>query len=151
MRLGRRSTEPKDVALQMTSMIDVVFLLVIFFMCTAVLGQMASEEDITLPVASSGGADRGEGRLVVNVRRSGEVRVMAATYSREALAGLVAEEAARRTGPDGLPTLAVKIRADADAPYRCVQEVMTVCRAARGSRVSFGLCPQEAPAPPAPR
>ena len=151
MRLNRRALEPKDVGLQMTSMIDIVFLLIIFFLCTAVMGRMQSEEDITLPAARSGGADGGEGRLVVNVRRDGEVRVMGAAYGREALAVLVAGEAARRTGPDGRPALVVKIRADADAPYRCVQEVMTVCRQARVERVSFGLCPQDAPALPAPR
>lgn len=142
MILSRRAAEPKDVSLQMISMIDIVFLLVIFFMCTTDLTRLQVDEDITLPVAHRG-SEGGEPRLVVNVCRDGAVRVLARSYDRRALEGFLAEEALRGAGADGRSALAVKVRADADVPYRFVQEVLTACRQAKIWKLSFGVSPGE--------
>jgi biopolymer transport protein ExbD len=145
MRLFKKRPELKDVSLQMTSMIDIVFLLVIFFMCTVQISKLELDPDVVLPVAYSGSPEGGSGRLVVNVGRGGELRVMAASYTLEALERLIAEEAARRPAPDGGTALAVRVRADADAPYRHVGEVMTACRKAGVWKLSFGASPGESP------
>ena len=49
MRLKKKA-EMKDVQLQMTSMIDVVFLLLIFFMCVTEMNKLEAES-LTLPIA----------------------------------------------------------------------------------------------------
>jgi len=142
MRLSRRAREPGDVSLQMTSMIDIVFLLVIFFMCTVDMARLQVDEAVTLPVAHNG-SEGGDARLVINVFRDGGARILARSYDRRALEGFLAGEALRQTGADGLSALAVKIRADADVPYRFVQEVLTACRKARVWKLSFGVAPGE--------
>ncbi|HOX05841.1 MAG TPA: biopolymer transporter ExbD [Planctomycetota bacterium] len=143
MRLLRRSTGLKDVSLQMTPMIDIVFLLVIFFLCTAEVCKLELDPAVTLPVAFRASPETGDHRLVVNVGRDGGIRVMSAAYAPGELRRLIAEEAARQPAPDGGTALAVKIRADADAPYRHVSEVMAACRDAGVRRLAFGASPGE--------
>ena len=146
MRLFKKRPELRDVSLQMTSMIDIVFLLVIFFMCTVQIAKLELDPGVVLPVAYSGSAEKDGGRLVVNVGRGGECRVMASAYALPALEQLVAEEAARHPAQDGGSALAVRIRADADAAYKHVGAVMEVCRRAGVRRLSFGAAPGESPA-----
>jgi hypothetical protein len=98
MRLFKKRPELKDVSLQMTSMIDIVFLLVIFFMCTVQISKLELDPDVVLPVAYSGSPEGGSGRLVVNVGRGGELRVMAASYTLDCRGGRPAPGARRRHG-----------------------------------------------------
>ncbi len=146
MRLVRKRPELKDVSLQMTSMIDIVFLLVIFFMCTVQISKLEVDPDVVLPVAYSGSPEKGPERLIVNVGRDGALRVMAERHTLEALERLIAEEAARRAGSDGRSALMVRIRADADAPYQHVSGVLQACRRAGVWKLSFGASTPEPPA-----
>ena len=138
MKLLKKAPRLREVSLQMTSMIDVVLLLVVFFMCTAQLSKLEVDPGVVLPVTQSGTDSPDEGRMIVNVSRGGELRVLNAGYSPEALAELIAKEAARRPDPEGGSALAVKIRADADVPFARVGDVMTACRRAGVWRLSFG-------------
>ena len=62
---------------QVTPMIDVVFLLLCFFITTAVFSQWENEVDIVLPTAQSGKLpDRLPGEVVVNVSRDGTVTIL---------------------------------------------------------------------------
>ena len=152
MRMSRKKVEPKDVTLQMTSMIDVVFLLVIFFMLVNDMSKL-EVESLTLPIAYQATEDKNppKGRIVVNVLPSGDVRINAVSYKREALEAFLAREAVKRQDADGLSALSLKIRADADVQYKYVQEVMMACMKARIWRVSFGVSPEDAGRTVAPR
>ena len=146
MRLLRRSLGLKDVSLQMTPMIDVVFLLLIFFLCVAEMRRIDAEA-LTLPVAHRARPEEGErgDRLVVNVLRSGEYRVAGAGCAPAALERLIGARAAALADAEGRPAMAVKIRADADAPYKRVQTVMTACAKARVWKISFAAAPADRP------
>lgn len=137
-RKDRREQRPK---LHMTPMIDIVFLLIIFFMCVTELSKREIEA-ITLPEAMMGAPQGPLPRLTVNVMRDGTYRVARKTYSPQALEKLVIDRAVEAPDDDGNSTLAVRIRADAGVPYKYVQRVVGGCRSAGVRMISFAAAPR---------
>ena len=146
MKLESRIKELPDTGLKMTSMIDVVFLLIIFFMCVTEMSKQ-EVESMVLPQAMKGRDDtkpsKATDRMIVNVLRDGTYRVMYQTYSRDDLKNLMIRRAITRQDSEGLSTLAVKIRCDAYCPYKYAQQVMMMCMNAKIWQVSFGVAPQQ--------
>jgi biopolymer transport protein ExbD len=131
-------------------MIDVTFLLIIFFLCVTEMARMEYEQ-ICLPQARSAVE---EGRLptnrqVVNVtyRQIGadeEARVMVRGRWYERSADLVAhlKTVCERSSARGEAPVTVKIRADSRVPYDEVRKVMASCAKAGISRISIGAAPE---------
>lgn len=147
MKLAKRwGRDLPDVGLKMTSMIDVVFLLIIFFMCVTEMSKQETES-MTLPQAQKGREDTrptgASDRMIVNVMKDGTYRVMYRTYSRDELKNLMMRRAVEKTDAQGLSLLAVKIRCDAYCPYKYAQQVMMMCMNAKIWQVSFGVAPQQ--------
>jgi biopolymer transport protein ExbD len=142
MKLDKKGSELPETKMQMTSMIDIVFLLIIFFMCVTEMSKM-EVESVTLPEATKARDDTNppKDRVIVNVMRDGTYRVMRRTYTNEELRIFLIKEAIKTRGPDTLSTLAVKIRCDANAPYKYVQQVMMFCMDERAKiwQISFGV------------
>jgi biopolymer transport protein ExbD len=140
MRINKKRNELGEVKMQMTSMIDIVFLLIIFFMCVTEMSKMEIEA-VTLPEAFQARDDIGdsENRIIVNVMKNGTYRVMKKTYSRDRLKILLLARAAQMRDNKQLSNLAVKIRCDANASYKYVQQVMLICMEGKIWRLSFGV------------
>ena len=122
----------------MTPMIDVTFLLIIFFMCVTELAD-SSKAKLELPLA-----DRAEldvpipGRLIINVVKNGEIHVMGQVYSDPELEQLLAIERQASMGSgDEFPTRAILVRADKHTKYRDVQHVMALCMKHKLWRIAF--------------
>ena len=145
MRATRNLIPPKDVAMQMTSFIDIVFLLVIFFMIVTDMSEMEGEQ-MTLPIAYQAVDDKNapKGRIIVNVNREGKFRVMGEEYTPQKLESFLLR-AATESGRDDKQFIkqAVKIRADANVSYKYVQKVMLSCMKAEIWKVSFGVSPKD--------
>ena len=149
MRLAKKT--PPDVWMQLTSLIDVIFLLLIFFMCATELNKLENEA-ITLPLAYKAREDVGPElleRITVTIaegRQSGkwEMHIQRKVFDMKALESMIQERALRK-GKDakGISDLPVKIRADADCPYKYVQKVMDVCSKSGIWRISFGASPRD--------
>lgn len=108
--------------LNLTPMIDIVFLLVIFFMVGTRFAEMEHEYEIELPTGSEAQplTSRPD-EIVINVRRNGRIEV---NGERRSLAELERDlKAARRNYADQ----AVIVRADGREPYQHVMDVMAVC------------------------
>jgi len=117
---------------QITPMIDVVFLLLCFFITTAVFSQWEYEIDIVLPTATSGKIpDRLPGEVIVNVDRDGAITVNRNTLTPADLLDRLARLA--RLFP-GQP---IVIRADRATSYEHVMAVMDACRQADIWNLSF--------------
>lgn len=117
---------------QTTPMIDVVFLLLCFFITTAVFSQWEYEVDIVLPTAQSGKMpDRLPGEIIINVALDGEVRVnqqsLTTDQLRERLERLV----------DVFPGQPVVLRADRRTAYEHVMNVVDICRLVDIWNISF--------------
>ncbi|MEY3172637.1 MAG: Biopolymer transport protein ExbD [Planctomycetota bacterium] len=131
------SEEP---TLNLTPMIDVVFLLIIFFMVGARFTQEAEEQqfDVELPTAAPVETlGRQPDPLVITVTASGITSVAGRLYSTTELQQLLAR--AREAYADQ----AVIIRGDAAGSYQAVMDVMSLCHAAKIRRFSLAFQPQD--------
>ena len=115
----------------LTPMIDVVFLLIVFFMTVA---QMQVQERVPgeIPVAEAAVVpeERGE-RVTVSMKEDGSVFVGAMPVGVDALSGHLAPLKAAQ------PALRVYLRADASVPYRDVRTVFEAITAAGVADVVF--------------
>lgn len=122
----------------MTPMIDVTFLLIIFFMCVTELAD-ASKAELILPQAEK--AEKilpVPGRMTINVLRDGDVEVMGEIYDDAALSRMLdLERQISSSSGDEFPDRAVLIRADRQAEYSAVQHVMAMCMEHKLWRIAF--------------
>jgi len=133
-----RSEELTDeVALNLTSLIDVVFLLLIFFMVATTFLDPERAMELDLPRAESGQArDELPEELVLNVFRDGRVSLGGREVDDEALRSSL-ESAARRN-----PDTPVTIRGDAHVEHARIVSVMDACALSGLSNLSVGTLAQ---------
>ena len=121
-RRERRAIQTADLAMNMTPMIDVVFLLIIFFMVATSLSKEENDASIRLPEADSARDDlRSPTTVVVNVRQDGYVRVGDKLYVVRELP-LVFRQLAQ-THPDRV----VVVRADGRTTHQYFIRTLEAC------------------------
>ena len=124
-----RSRAPQ---LALTSMLDVIFLLLCFFVTVSVFSQWESEITIKLPSASTAEEpDRLPGEIIVNLDKGGKVTVNGKALELKDLESRLAKVA------KFYPDQAVIIRADKDVRYELLVGVIDTCRAANVWNFSF--------------
>lgn len=124
------------VRVNMTPMIDVTFLLIIFFLLSSRLAQQETQLELDLPTAASGrqAVDDERPRLSVNVRPDGSVMLGSTqTQPEEMVRRLQIER--DRLGND----LEVRIRADRSVPYDAVEPILLACADAGIWNVTFAV------------
>ena len=138
MNLSKHDPET-DMEMDMTPMIDVVFLLIIFFMVITDMTQQ-DLEDLQLPMAVYATEDRpepGEYRPVVNIDINGVIKIKRQKYYdpespddykllREHLSD-VAKNMKRDEDNPTLPGDSLLVRADESTAFKHVQKVMEQC------------------------
>ena len=128
--------------IQLAPMIDIVFLLLIFFIVLWNYARFETEIDISVPAASSGeNPQRTIGEIVVNVRKNGEIIVEGLSKSDPELLGMFKNIVA------AYPDQAVILRGDREAAFDHIVRVLNVCQQAGIWNVSFATAPPEPPAP----
>ena len=116
----------------LTPMMDVVFLLLCFFVTSQILAQWETEIDVTLPTAETGEIpQRLPGEVIVNVLPDGRTVVNGQDLDDEALRGMLARLV------ELFPGQPVLLRADKTTPYEHVVRVLDFCRQADLWNVSF--------------
>ena len=117
---------------QITPMLDVVFLLLTFFVTTSIYSQWENEIDIQLPTADSGVIpDRLPGEIVINLSKDGVISV-----NQTVLAPAELLEKCTRLAKmfQGHP---VVIRSDKSTAYEHLVLVIDTCRKAGIGNISF--------------
>ena len=132
MNFQKKSLFPVNPGVPLTPMIDVVFLLLCFFVTSQIFAQWETEIDITLPTAATGSApQRLPGEVIINVRADGTTVVN----------GQVLDAAGLRSMMDRLvelfPGQPVLLRADKTTAYEHVVRVLDTCRQADLWNISF--------------
>ncbi len=123
---------PPSGAFPMAPMMDVVFLLLCFFVTTQIFAQWEAEIDITLPTAEASDIQpRLPGEIIVNVMEDGEIRVHQRRLSLEQLGQLFTDIA------EQFPGQPVLIRADQTTSFQHVIAVLDLCRQADIWNISF--------------
>jgi len=129
-----------SLSFNMTPMIDVVFLLIIFFLVSSHLARQEIQLDLDLPDASSGRqADQSEvRRVVVNVLHEApperRIQVGGHVMDLDQLARLIRYES-QATSDE----LEFRIRTDRRVPYREIEPVLLACQDAGVWNVTFAV------------
>lgn len=134
MRLARKRRDA-IIAMNMTPMIDIVFLLIIFFMTVNQVTEI-SKERLALPLLK-GGEDQVASSLVVNVDKDGSVVVSGLRYTVVQLVTMI-DEQIRMLGDDPA-RLKVVVRADRSGASRTVNEVVSALGRLGVSRVRIAI------------
>jgi len=118
-------TKSKAPTLALTSMLDVIFLLLCFFITVSVFSQWENEISIQLPAAAT--ADQPErlpGEIIVNLSDKGPVIVNGRTLTISELQNRLAQVAKFYPGQP------IIIRADKEVKYDKLVALIDACRAA---------------------
>lgn len=128
----RKQAVPEPGAFQIAPMVDIVFLLLIFFLVTWNFARYETELDVKVPTAKEGKESRrAVGEVIINVKSDGAI-----VMNRRELTP--AELRATLEKISGLyPDQAVVLRGDQSADYRHIVAVLDICRAANIWNVAF--------------
>jgi biopolymer transport protein ExbD len=117
---------------QMTPFIDVVFLMLCFFLTSQVFSTWETEIDITLPTAQTGQVpQRLPGEIIINVLKNGDTIVNGRPLDAARLGSMLQRLA------DLFPGQPVLLRADKAAAYEHIVRVLDLCRQADIWNISF--------------
>lgn len=121
LKHAQTQTEP---ALDMTPMIDMVFLLLIFFLVATTLTREERELEIKLPEsASAAPLSVALREIVINVKESGDAVVNGRAVSRAEVRSLVADAVKAN------PEQKVTVRGDRRTAYDDIAGVLDACKA----------------------
>jgi len=118
---------PPPASFQLAPMIDIVFLLLIFFLVTYQITEQEKDTRVSVPSSTEGAeSTRVANEIVVNVTKEGEITISGEPYTlnelRIKMKRIVeASEIANTGGADRQP---VRIRCDADGNNQTLIEVM---------------------------
>ena len=126
--------------IQLAPMIDVVFLLLIFFIVLWNYARFETEIDISVPAASAGeNPDRTIGEIVVNVRKEGQIIIEGIEKSEaetlEMFNNIVA----------AYPDQALILRGDKEASFDHIVKILNLCKKANIWNISFATSQPESP------
>ena len=118
------STQESDSAtIELTPVIDIVFLLLIFFLVATTFHQTEREMQIALPAAQTAGPIAVSLReIIVNVDNNGQIIVSGRVITEDDLK-IIIEKAVEEN-----PEQKVTIRGDKDCPYGSVVGVLDACK-----------------------
>jgi biopolymer transport protein ExbD len=128
------------ISLDLTPLIDIVFLLVIFFLVASQTARNESNEKVELPLASQAtdSQDQVIRRLVVTVTSDQSLHVGGQVVTLEQVTGLL--ERARAESAVG--EYEVRIRGDRRVPFRVVEPLMVACAQAGITRIGYAVLPR---------
>lgn len=148
MRLDLEDSGDGGGEFNLTPLIDVVFLLLVFFLVATTFAEDDEVEmDLELPESTSGQASEGESKLlVISIADDGSMRVDGRTVSLEGLRQRLGTEARRDRKRE------VLIRGDTRVHFGSVAQALDACQAVKLSRISIAALPAAASgAAPVPR
>ena len=127
------------VQINLTPMIDIVFLLIIFFLVASHLSGSENQEAIQLAKAAGGSFNTPDTprRVVVTVTAEGQYSISGQVITIADFARQIHSPADQK--PDG--ELEIRLRADKRVPYELVEPLLIECAKAGLSRIKFNVIP----------
>jgi biopolymer transport protein ExbD len=121
--MAKRSRSREEVSINLTPMIDVVFLLVIFFMVGSKFSESESRINVTVPaVGQMQAMSRIPDERIVEVTAEGTINLDGKPISMEQLAQTLENQRAQ------YPGLKVAVRGDGASSFQRIAEVLHVVR-----------------------
>lgn len=138
MKFQKKELEPAG--FQMAPMIDIVFLLLTFFIITWQWSKNETELDVSVPTTAEGAEPlRVDGEKIINVLANGQVIVDKTPLSQEELFDKMKKLASLYKNQP------IRLRADATTEYQHVINVISTCTKAGIWNISFAT---QRPSPP---
>ena len=138
MRLPSQNTQ-RGLQFNITPLIDVVFLLIIFFLVASHFIRNEQVEQVELPLASSGkDEDEAASRIVVTVGSDQRLMLGSLKTTVDEVERKL-QIAAEKQGPGATE---LRIRADRSVPYSVVEPLLLAAARAGVSKVRFAVLPK---------
>lgn len=132
MNFRKNESGAESAAMPMTAMMDVVFLLLCFFVTSQIFAQWETEIDVALPTAEeTTSPQRLPGEVIVNVLADGGVVINGQAMTDESLLAMMGRLV------ELYPGQPVLLRADKATAYENVIHVLDICRKADIWNISF--------------
>ncbi len=129
----RRETQDSSEIINLSSLIDVMFILVIFFLVTMTFKSLETDEQVNLPGESqTKPLGETEPAIVINVRKSNAYIMLGEQVTVERMQELVREAVKKN------PDRKVLIRADREALHGYVAKAVAACRHAGIAEAHIG-------------
>jgi biopolymer transport protein ExbD len=124
--------QPPPVAMQLAPMIDILLLLLSFFIISWQFSKSETELNVSVPTAQEGAEpERVRGEIIINVLADGVIRVEGVTVDRQQLFEKLSAIAKQ------FQNQPVRIRGDGGVAYQRVVEVIDTCQKAGIWNISF--------------
>jgi len=123
MRIKSSESDVNDV-INMSSLLDVLFILIIFFLVTTTFKQLEDDHLVDLPIDERNQAlsNKAGDVVKINIRQSGAYVVMDNPVSEEELESTMKQAVSDRPG------VKVLIRADKETKHLYVANVLSICK-----------------------
>jgi len=129
----RGQLDPEREGFQLAPLIDIVFLLLVFFVVTSALQQLERQMDLNVPTAEEGRVPRQRAPYYINVTRDGTIIISNRTLTHDELKSWLKDlhDAYSAAPPP------VVIRADRDTAFQHFVRVLDACAAADIRNVAY--------------
>lgn len=137
------SRQPPPVSIQLAPMIDILLLLLSFFIISWQFSRSETELNVSVPTAQEGAEpERVRGEIIINVLGDGSIKVEGSELDLTQLAGKLSAIAKQ------FENQPVRIRGDGGVAYQRIVEVIDTCQKSGIWNISFATQrPEPAPAP----
>ena len=124
MNCRQKSSSNDGEIINISSMLDVMFILIIFFLVTTTFKEEEIDHMVNLPVdAKNQSLTQSTGNLIkINIRKSGAYVLMGKQGTEEQISDWMSTEVEKK------PDIKVLIRSDQDAKHLYLAIVMSICR-----------------------
>jgi biopolymer transport protein ExbD len=124
MNCRRKSSSQDGDIINISSMIDVMFILIIFFLVTTTFKEEEIDHMVNLPVdARNQSLTQSTGNLAkINIRENGSYVVMGQQFTEEQVSEWTKQQV------DKKPDIKVLIRCDQDAKHLYLANLLSICR-----------------------
>ncbi len=134
----RLRADPEPGGFQIAPMVDIVFLLLIFFLVTWNFARYETELDVVVPTAKEGQETRrAMGEVILNVKADGSIVLNRRSLTPDELLAALSRIS------ELYPDQAVVLRGDENVEYKSIVAVLDICRAANIWNVAFATSKAE--------
>jgi biopolymer transport protein ExbD len=134
MRMRSNTAEDTELV-NLSGMIDILFILIIFFLVTTTFKEEEIDHEVTLPqdARNQSLSEAANDLIKINIRKNGSFVVMGKQMTEEELSEWMAGEVVRKPG------IKVLIRCDQEAKHLYLANIMSICRHVGVPRANIAL------------
>jgi biopolymer transport protein ExbD len=134
----RKKINHTTASFQMTPLIDVVFLILIWFISASIYAKWETKISVKVPTAKTGKySKRFPGEVIINISNDGKIFMNSIQVSNQRLTKLLKELT------KVFPSQSVIIRGDRKTPYEDTIKVLDTCKESGINLISFATVPQD--------